>query len=210
MGGLHALTRVNVFAYRASARIHWQPREDAIVRAIERIAARPRLRLVDVGCGLGQLAAVATRLGFGYLGIEPDPVRLAHCRTLGHQAGVRFEAGTARAAAAGLGPDDLLVLNGVAHHLPDDELALAVGAARHAAGLLIADHWRKPGETPLVTRWLQNRDRSRWVRDYDVFAALPGLTLVSSEVLPITLLGFRAWLYFCNLYCPFPAEEAPR
>ena len=116
--------------------------------------------------------------------------------------GVAFDAARASDAAALVGADDLVVLNGVAHHLDDDELAACTEAARRARGLILLDHWRRAGETPRVTRFLQDHDRGRHVRDYAAFAALRGFRTLSSEVFPIGLAGLRLWLYFCNSYRP--------
>lgn len=197
--------RLARLTYSAGAAIHWRPREEALVRALTAAGAQGALlgaRLIDVGCGLGQLATLAARQGYHYLGLDPDAAMLEYCRAHHAHADVAFAAASARDAAALTGADDLVVLNGVAHHLDDAELAAITASARRARGLIVLDHWRAPGATPRVTRFLQDHDRGRHVRDYAAFATLPGFRTLSSEVFPIGPLGVRLWLYFCNSYRP--------
>lgn len=197
-------------AYRAGAAVHWRPRQAALERALAVAEAQgtgPGARLLDVGCGLGQLALLAARRGYRYLGLDPDPAMLEYARAHSRGQGAAFALADARGAEAVLEADDLVVLNGVAHHLDDDDLAALTAAARRARGLILLDHWRRAGQIPRWTRFLQDHDRGRHVRDDAAFAALPGFRLVSSEVFPIGLLGVRLWLYFCNYYRPEAGRE---
>jgi SAM-dependent methyltransferase len=159
-------------------------------------------RVVDIGCGLGGLAPVALRGGFRYLGLEPDPALLRHCRRRHRDPRAQFVSQAASQAAGLLAPRDVVVLNGVAHHLDDADFRSAVAAAGAARALVIADHWRRDGELSRVTRWLQAQDRGKAVRDYAAFERLPGFELVSSQVFGIGPLGSRLWVYFCNRYRP--------
>lgn len=197
--------RLARLAYRAGTAVHWRPREEALARALAAADAQGAAlgaRLLDVGCGLGQLGVFAARHGYRYVGLDPEPAMLEFCREQRRLEGVTFAFGGTREAAALVGPDDIVVLNGVAHHIDDAELAAFTGAARRARGLILLDHWRDPERTPRLTRLLQDHDRGRHVRDYAAFASLPGFRTLSSEVFPIGVLGLRLWLYFCNSYRP--------
>lgn len=192
--------RAAALAYRLGSAVHWSPRERALARALGTLGVGEGARLVDVGSGLGQLAALAAARGSGYLGLEPDPHLRAHAARRYGRVGARFAEATAAEARAHLEPGDVVVLNGVAHHLADAELSDLLAAARPCRALVVSDHWYRPGGVSALNRWLQEHDRGRFVRDYAYFEALPGFALECSEVFAIGPLGTRLWLYFCNGY----------
>jgi SAM-dependent methyltransferase len=197
-----ASSRLHVLGYRAASLVHWKPRERVLVQELQGLAREGSgSRVIDTGCGLGQLAPVAAALGFQYLGLEPDPALLGHC--LRHHPGPwSFQDGRAADLPGLVGPGDVVVLNGVAHHMEDQELRTAVDAARGGRALIVADHWNSPGRLSAVTRWLQARDRGKRVRAYSAFEQLEGFTLVSSRIFPIGPWDLPAWIYFCNHYRP--------
>jgi SAM-dependent methyltransferase len=204
--------QVRYLAYRLTCPLHWKPRERAIARVLSGLGAEGRAegdRVVDIGCGLGGLAPVALHNGFRYLGLEPDPALLLHCRRHHRDPRAQFLPDDVSGAAPLVAPRDVVILNGVAHHLDDADFRRALQAARGCRALVIADHWRRDGELSRVTRWLQAQDRGKAVRDYAEFEGLPGFELASSEVFRIGPLGSRLWVYFCNCYRPRPARPAP-
>lgn len=189
-----------VILYRLGCLIHWAPREQAIRRALRGLPAgvREGARLLDVGSGLGQLSRLARELGLDYLGLEPeDSLRRASSRDFPE---ARFIDKGASDLEESLGPADLLVLNGVAHHLNETLLKRTLDAARRARGLVLCDHLRLEGETHAFARWLQDRDQGKFVRPYEALRTLPDLELRSSEYFPIGPMGMRFWTYFCNVY----------
>jgi SAM-dependent methyltransferase len=106
------------------------------LRFIEQHGPRPGSRLLEVGCGEGQLAAALTALGFKLVAIDPDPecVRAARERGVGAQAVEieHFEGG---------GFDAVLFTRSL-HHL--GSLAVALDKAASAllpGGLLIVDEF---------------------------------------------------------------------
>jgi SAM-dependent methyltransferase len=106
------------------------------LRFIEQHGPPPGCRLLEVGCGEGQLAAALTGLGFKLVAIDPDPqcVRAARERGVGAQAVEieHFEGG---------GFDAVLFTRSL-HHVAS--LAVALDKAASAlvpGGLLIVDEF---------------------------------------------------------------------
>jgi len=133
-----------------------------------------------------------------YLGLEPDrPLRRA---ASADYPMARFEEGGAEQLGTVLGATDILVLNGVAHHLPEALFRETVKTARGARALILCDHLRLSGTTHALARWLQERDQGKFVRPYEELASFPGWDRHSTVFFPIGLLGIPLWTYFCNVY----------
>jgi SAM-dependent methyltransferase len=186
-------------AYGWLARVHWPAREQAIRGLIRRhflneTASRdPMTRMLDVGCGPAWLAETAAALDAEYLGVDPDPPR-----------GVpQVRAGRASDVEELLQPRDLVVINGVAHHLDDAEFSGVVASARRSAGLIVCDH-ALDAATPLRSRVLQSLDRGRHVRPLEFFERLRGWSRIETLRFPIRIAGIPAWDYFAAAYRPEP------
>ena len=188
------------FAYRLGCLIHWAPREAAIRLGIDSLPTSivAGARLVDVGSGLGQLSRLARDLGLEYVGLEPDDaLRQEAARDF---SGATFVPSGAAGLADLIRPADLLVLNGVAHHLDDELLGRTLEAARAARGLVLCDHLRLEGTTHALARFLQDRDQGKFVRPYAALVSPSGFVLRSSLFFPIGPPGMPFWTYFCNVY----------
>lgn len=196
---------MSVTAYRLASTIHWSPRARAVAAALDNLAAtagnRPG-RVLDVGAGLGQLAQVASQQGLEYFGLEPDTDMLAYAERHNRALGATFRCASAAMLNEVVRPGDVVVLNGVAHHLDDTSLHSCLAAAANAAGLVICDHWRDQAATVGITRWLQNHDKGRHVRSHEFFSRLPGFACCHHEQFWIGPVGLRLWSYFCNAYRP--------
>jgi len=190
-----------VLLYRLGCLIHWGPREREIRTALRSLP--PHLlegaRLVDVGSGLGQLSRVARDLGLEYFGLEPDPkLRGAASRDY---ANATFSHLGAQDLGAMVGAKDIVVLNGVAHHLDDGLFEKAIEAARLGRGLVVVDH-RLDRDTHLVARRLQDWDLGKFVRPYERFKTLPGMRSQYSRFFTIGPLGLPFWTHFCDVHVP--------
>ncbi|HYG68907.1 MAG TPA: methyltransferase domain-containing protein [Anaeromyxobacteraceae bacterium] len=93
----------------------------------------PGARLLDVGCGPGELTVRAHRaLGASEtLGIDPSPAMLERAAELS-EPGVRFEQGSAERLPAG--PWDVVLSNAALHWVPEHEALLVRLAAALAPG----------------------------------------------------------------------------
>ena len=185
-------------AYALLARVHWPPRE-AAVRSLmlsHWSGSHVPSRIVDIGCGPGWLASLAASLQCDYVGVDPDPPR-----SVKHGRVVR---GTASDALEWIASSDLVLLNGVAHHLNDREFQSIVQACSTTRGLLLCDHARDAA-TPMRSRMMQRMDRGRHVRNLDVMRRLSGLRLLELSRFPIKVLGLPVWDYFAAAY--HPAQE---
>jgi SAM-dependent methyltransferase len=125
------LEREDLPARLEAAYRHRQQRE--VVRWLA--ALRPdRGRLLDAGCGAGDLLAVLRADGWSVTGVEPSPEAAALARRR-HQLDVttgRFEETTLD------GPFDVVTLAGVLEHLHDPAGALSRAVASLAPGGLVA------------------------------------------------------------------------
>ena len=191
---------VETLAYRLGCLIHWMPREKVIRKGLMALPASVTqgARLLDLGSGLGQLSRLASELGLGYAGLEPDDaLREEAARDFPEAA---FLALGAEQLHKEIRPGDVVVLNGVAHHLDDELFAATLEAARGARALVLCDHLRLEGKTHPLATFLQNRDRGQFVRPYEDLGSPAGFVLRSSEFFGIGPLGMPWWTYFCNVY----------
>lgn len=99
-----------------------------------RIWQRQPGRLLDVGCGVGDLAAVFARRGWSASGIEPSPQAAAHARA----AGVDAVTGTLADAPWQDGEFDAILFNHSLEHIDDPAAALAAAARLLRPGGLLA------------------------------------------------------------------------
>jgi SAM-dependent methyltransferase len=131
----------------------------------------PPDRVLDIGCGPGTNAHHFA--GVDYLGIDINP---GYIETARRRYGPRFEVADARdLAAAGLmGTWDLVLMNSLMHHLPDD----AVDSLLSAVPSLLGDNGRVHILDLVLPRerrasWLMARlDRGEYPRDIDAWRSL--------------------------------------
>ena len=103
------------FGTAASAYAQHRPDyADAGVRwALEPVAGRSPLRVLDLGAGTGKLTAALVRLGADVTAVEPDPAMLAQLRQV--LPGVRAVAGSAEDIPVPDGAVDAVVAGQAAH-----------------------------------------------------------------------------------------------
>ncbi len=199
-----------VLIYKLASTIHWPPRQRAVSALLDELpdlAAAGRYRVVDIGCGPGLLAPTAHRRGLRYLGLDIDPANLEYSRRRFTWPGVAFS--DQPFDQVPLSPEDVVVMNGVVHHLPDEVFGRYLRHAATAAYLVICDHWRVPGGLSRLTGALQRWDLGKFVRDFETFEQLEGYSTVRQLRLASRLLGVTLWPYFCSLYRP-AAVHHPR
>ncbi len=89
---------------------------------IKRSGRRPRL--LDLGCGTGELAPVFLKAGYTYTGIDIAPERIAFARKTYRKA--KFHVMDASALQYPDGYFDQILVTGVLHHLSDEEVRAIV------------------------------------------------------------------------------------
>lgn len=199
----------NVYAYILMAKVHWPPREKIIIKMFDLIAATSNLktfRILDIGCGPGQLVETITGRNLTYLGIDNNPDMINYCldRYAGNP-GIDFSTDDFTREAFQIGKNDIVVVNGVAHHLNDTLMEILLKKALSCHLLIIVDHLREQPHLSVrncVPFILQSLDRGKFVRMYSYFTSLKNYTLVHSEEFPVRMAGFPCWTHFCNVYKP--------
>lgn len=140
----------------------------------EYLDVRPGTRIIDIGCGPGHIVRDLPD-GIDYTGLDIDERRIAFARSRFGNRG-RFEARFFDADAAGeLGGADVIMMNGVMHHIPDSDLIETLGNAKRAlkpGGVLFTvDGCYAPGQS-FVARWLLDNDLGQHVRNAAGYSGL--------------------------------------
>lgn len=202
---VYALRHPTVGFYLALAALHWPQRRKVIEEAFKRVlrATDParRLRVVDLGCGPGKVGLVANRLGLEYVGVDSDPKWIDYCRLFRQQPDATFICSDASGGCITVGADDIVIMNGLIHHISDEEVQRVLGRLVNAHALIIEDHLRDyESRTRRLPRFMQSLDRGRYVRPAGFFRSLPGFVLESAAHYPIRLAGITVWELFTNVY----------
>lgn len=127
----------------------------------------PGARVIDIGCGPGHIVRHLPA-GIDYVGLDIDPASIAYAQAHFGDRG-RFECRFFdEAAARELGPADVVMMNGVMHHIADAELTETLRHVRDALkpdGVLFTlDGCYAPGQSR-IDKWLLDNDRGAHVRD---------------------------------------------
>jgi SAM-dependent methyltransferase len=161
--------------------------EAAVRWALEPVADREPLRVLDLGAGTGKLTAALLRLGAEVTAVEPDPAMLAQLRQI--FPGVRAQSGSAEAVPVGDGAVDAVVAGQAAHWFDLDralpEIARAVSPGGVFAGLWNVDDDRVDWVAGLkdVSEDQASAPLSRWRERADAY--LGGLDAAEdSQFLP--------------------------
>jgi SAM-dependent methyltransferase len=134
---------------------------------------RPADRILDLGCGPGELLAYLPG-GVSYLGVDISPDYIARAR---EQYGTRAEFRVGDATAFDPGDDrfDLVLAFGVLHHLDDDQTGGLLRAAARAVDpggrVVTVDPVHAQGQSR-AARAIISRDRGQHVRTGEGYAAL--------------------------------------
>jgi SAM-dependent methyltransferase len=152
----------------------------------EWIRPRPGDRILDIGCGPGALLARFPEVD--YVGYDPNSRYIADATARFGRRG-HFHCGTLTDIPdADAGSFDIVLANGVLHHISDEAahtlLLLARKALKPKGRMITRDGCYVEGQ-PWLTRFLLRSDRGGFVRDQPAYEALfrPHLNVVRTTIL---------------------------
>jgi SAM-dependent methyltransferase len=140
----------------------------ARVKAIaEYLTIRPRMRVIDVGCGPGYILRHLPR-GIDYIGFDIDQAYIDHANRSFGDRGKFYCRYFDAAAAVEFAGADIVMMNGVLHHIADQELTATLTHVRDVlkeGGVLFTlDGCYREGQSRFA-KWLLDNDRGEFVRD---------------------------------------------
>jgi SAM-dependent methyltransferase len=164
------------------------------------VQAKAGDRIVDIGCGTGDLLAYLPDVQYVGYDISEDYIAAAkrrfgargtfHCRLL------------TSSELDSMPPFDIALAVGLLHHLGDDEarnfIRMARRALTHGGRLITIDPCLADGQNP-VARWLVKADRGQNVRDRDGYVSLTTDAFRSVRA----TVAHRSWIPYthCIMVC---------
>jgi SAM-dependent methyltransferase len=125
------------------------------------------MRVIDIGCGPGYILRDLPQ-DIDYIGFDIDEGYINHARQEFGNRGRFFCQYFDADAAREFAPADIVMMNGVLHHIPDNELKLTLSNVRNVlrdGGLLFTlDGCYREGQSRFA-KWMLDNDRGRFVRD---------------------------------------------
>jgi 2-polyprenyl-3-methyl-5-hydroxy-6-metoxy-1,4-benzoquinol methylase len=162
------------------------------------------LRVVDIGCGPGLLAKNVKSRDLKYLGIDNDLNCIRYCQEIYFgETGIEFATYDCEADRLQFSTNDIIILNGIVHHLNNFQLSALLKKAQVSAALIICDHLKEERNLTLkqlIPFILQFLDRGKFIRLYTYFENMEDWAIKRSEKFPINLACITLWDYFCNYY----------
>lgn len=158
----------------------------ARLKTIQRyLPIQEEARIVDVGCGPGYLRSFLPE-SCRYFGFDTDERYIARAQAT-QQPHDQYRCRIFdEAMAAEVAPVDIIMMNGLLHHLTDDEarrlLAASVSALSDGGRIFTLDGCYVPGQS-LLRKKLLDWDRGRYVRTEDHYRSLfPETVSLSTHV----------------------------
>ena len=133
-------------------------------------------RILDFGCGTANILE-ALPGDCEYVGIDIDAVYIANARHKYRQRpGCQFiQSAITHQTLAGLGKFDIVLANGLMHHLNDVDVAslyaLGKTALKNSGRMITVDNCLVP-EQSKVAKWLIGLDRGEFIRTRDALTSL--------------------------------------
>jgi SAM-dependent methyltransferase len=131
------------------------------------LTIRPNMRVIDIGCGPGYILRHLPP-GIDYIGFDIDKAYIDHAKNAFGDRGkfhCRYFDAAASSEFAGA---DIVMMNGVLHHIPDAELSVTLRNVRDVLkddGVLFTlDGCYRDGQSRFA-KWLLDNDRGQFVRN---------------------------------------------
>jgi cyclopropane fatty-acyl-phospholipid synthase-like methyltransferase len=149
----------------------------ARIKAIaDYLTLRPGMRVIDIGCGPGHILRHLPD-DIEYTGFDIDEAYISYAkRSFGHLGTFHcrhFDAAAAREFAGA----DVVMMNGVLHHIADDGLQATLTDIRDVLkndGVLFTlDGCYRQGQSR-IAKWLLDNDRGEFIRDEDGYNKVLG------------------------------------
>ena len=142
----------------------------------EHIRPEPGSKILDIGCGLADILSYLPPTS-SYTGFDANPDYIRKAQQIHSARNATFRCQHVHAATLeDPGSWDLVLANGVVHHLDDSEartlFRIALTALRPGGRLVTLDGVYEPGQSA-AARWLISRDRGQFVRtrgEYETLA----------------------------------------
>lgn len=153
-----------------------------LVERVRRAGRTPRI--LDLGCGTGELASVFLKAGYGYVGIDIAPDRIAYALKTYPRG--KFHVMDAGALQYADGYFDQILVTGVLHHLSDEEVRGIVKEMRRVlrpeGRALVMEDIALRGSLNLLGAVVHLADEGSYIRRPTQYVPLfhPHLTLRSS------------------------------
>lgn len=138
------------------------------------LAPQPGQRVIDIGCGTGDILS-ALPDGVRYDGFDIDRMYIDfanqrfgrrakfHCRLFDQDAAGEF------------GPADIVMMNGVLHHMDDDSARVTLSSIERVlkigGTLFTLDGVYLPGQSH-IAKWFLDNDRGKFVRNEAAYRSL--------------------------------------
>lgn len=136
------------------------------------LTIQPGMRIIDIGCGPGYILRYLPQ-GVDYIGFDIASTYIEHANKLFGNRGRFFCRYFDAAAAKEFAAADIVMMNGVLHHISDEELKGTLTNARDVlkeGGVLFTlDGCYRHGQSR-IAKWLLDNDRGQFVRDQNGYA----------------------------------------
>jgi SAM-dependent methyltransferase len=165
-------------------------------QAVLRTGRKPKV--LDLGCGTGELASVFLKAGYSYTGIDIAPERIAYARKTYRKG--RFHVMDAGALRYPDGYFDQILVTGVLHHLSDEEVRRIVSEIRRVlrpeGRALVMEDIALRGSMNLLGALVHLADAGAYIRRPDEYTPLfdPDLDLRTTYPVRCGVCDYQAFV----------------